>query len=184
MATCWPSGNTFQSGHIAMTVVHQWYTCCVYPGEGEPRRRRIGTSPSCPSGRRQVTSKLHADTIGIMDSTEHPDEAFEALTYLAASPSLIQTWGAMPGRREPAGRVLRRSRRAFAPVDIDWNVSSKMLGYPDNPEPRGSCRTSQESDAANKAFGSKLWTTEGLDIDAELDAHVQTLQGIFDAEAN
>lgn len=30
------AGNTFQSGRVAMDVVHQWYTCCVYPAEGTP----------------------------------------------------------------------------------------------------------------------------------------------------
>ena len=30
-------GNTFQSGQIAMDIVHQWYTCCVYPGRRRSR---------------------------------------------------------------------------------------------------------------------------------------------------
>ena len=27
--------NTFQFGHTAMALGHQWYTCCIYPGEGD-----------------------------------------------------------------------------------------------------------------------------------------------------
>ena len=38
-----------------------------------------------------------------------------------------------------------------------------------------------QADAANKALGSKLWTTGGLDIDAEIDKLVTELQGIFDS---
>jgi multiple sugar transport system substrate-binding protein len=51
-------GNTFQSGRIAMDVVHQWYTCCVYPGEGEPAVKDwdIAVLPTGPDGK--ITSKL------------------------------------------------------------------------------------------------------------------------------
>jgi hypothetical protein len=37
-----------------------------------------------------------------------------------------------------------------------------------------------EADSANKDLGSRLWTTPDLDIGAELDSHVELLQGIFD----
>jgi hypothetical protein len=41
----------------------------------------------------------------------------------------------------------------------------------------------QEANAANGEFGSTLWTTPGLDLQAEIDKHVERIQGIFD-EAN
>jgi hypothetical protein len=37
----------------------------------------------------------------------------------------------------------------------------------------------QRADAANKSLGSKLWTTPGLDVNAEIDALVEELDGIF-----
>ena len=82
------AGNTFQSGQVAMDVVHQWYTCCIYPAKGKPAVTDwdIAVLPVGPDGK--ITSKLHADTIGIMDSTENPDAAFEALTFLTASPEV------------------------------------------------------------------------------------------------
>ena len=96
-----------------MDVVHQWYTCCVYPGEGDPAVTDwdIAVLPVGPDGK--ITSKLHADTIGIMDSTENPEAAFEALSFLAASPELIQTWGAMPAVESQRAAVLRRARGAL-----------------------------------------------------------------------
>jgi multiple sugar transport system substrate-binding protein len=178
------AGNTFQSGLIAMDVVHQWYTCCIYPADGTPQVTDwdIAVLPIGPDG--NITSKLHADTIGIMDSTEHPDEAFEALSFLAASPELISTWGAMP--------AVESQRQAFfdglAPwagsnspaLDIDWSVSTAMLEYPDNPSHEAFMPNFAEADSANKDLGNRLWNTEGLDIDAELDAQVELLQGLFD----
>lgn len=177
-------GNTFQSGLIAMDIVHQWYTCCIYPAEGTPAVTDwdIAVLPVGPDG--NITSKLHADTIGIMDSTENPEQAFEALTFLAASPELISTWGAMP--------AVESQRQAFfdglAPwsgsgspaLDIDWNVSTQMLEYPDNPSHEAFMPNFDKADSANKDLGSKLWTTPDLDLGAELDAQVELLQGLFD----
>jgi multiple sugar transport system substrate-binding protein len=175
------SGNTFQSGRVAMDVVHQWYTCCVYPGEGTPAVTDwdIAVLPVGPDG--NITSKLHADTIGILDTTELPDQAFEALSFLFQSPELIQTWGAMPAIESQRADFFAGLDERFAPLDIDWNVSTLMLGYPDNPSHEAFMPNFQEADSANKDLGSKLWTTPDLDLDAELDAQVELLQGIFDS---
>jgi len=175
------AGNTFQSGRIAMDVVHQWYTCCVYPGEGTPAVTDwdIAVLPVGPDG--NITSKLHADTIGILDSTEFPDQAFEALSFLSKSPELITTWGATPAIESQRAAFFEGLDTRFAPLEIDWNVSQLMLGYPDNPSHEAYMPNFQEADSANKDLGSKLWTTPDLDLDAELDAHLELLQGIFDS---
>jgi multiple sugar transport system substrate-binding protein len=176
-------GNTFQSGRIAMDVVHQWYTCCVYPGEGEPAVTDwdIAVLPEGPDG--TITSKLHADTIGIMDTTEAPEAAFAALSFLTQSPELITTWGAMPAIESQRETFFSGLSEQFAPLEIDWNVSTQMLQYPDNPSHEAFMPNFQEADSANKDLGSRLWTAADLDIDAEIDKHVELLQGIFD-EAN
>ncbi len=173
-------GNTFQSGRIAMDVVHQWYTCCVYPGEGEPAVKDwdIAVLPVGPDGK--VTSKLHADTIGIMDSTESPEAAFQALTFLAASPELITTWGAMPAVESQRAAFFAGLDERFAPLKIDWNVSSLMLTFPDNPSHEAFMPNFPEADSANKDLGSKIWNDADLDLPAAIDAHVEQLQGIFD----
>ncbi|MGZ8481471.1 MAG: ABC transporter substrate-binding protein [Candidatus Limnocylindria bacterium] len=173
-------GNTFQSGLVAMDVVHQWYTCCVYPGEGDPPVTDwdIAVLPVGPDG--VITSKLHADTIGILDSTEHPDEAFEVLRFLAASPELTQVWGALPAIESQREAFFAGLDERFAPLEIDWNVSTQMLEFPDNPSHEAFMPSFDEADSANKDFGSRLWNTGGLDLAAEIDAHVQLLQGIFD----
>ncbi len=175
------AGNTFQSGRIAMDVVHQWYTCCVYPGEGTPAVTDwdIAVLPVGPDG--NITSKLHADTIGILDSTASPDQAFEALSFLSKSPELITTWGATPAIESQRAAFFEGLDARFAPLEIDWNVSTLMLGYPDNPSHETYMPNFQEADSANKDLGSKLWTTPDLDLDAELDAHLELLQGIFDS---
>ena len=172
-------GNTFQSGRIAMDVVHQWYTCCVYPAEGKAAVTDwdVAVLPVGPDGK--VTSKLHADTIGIMESTANPEAAFQALTFLAASPELITTWGAMPAVESQRAAFFTGLDKTFAPLKIDWNVSSEMLKFPDNPSHEAFMPNFQEADSANKDLGSKIWNDADLDLPAAIDAHVKQLQGIF-----
>ena len=173
-------GNTFQSGLVAMDVVHQWYTCCIRPAEGDPAVTDwdIAVLPEGPDG--TITSKLHADTIAIMASTEHPDEAFEVLSYLAASPELTQVWGALPAIDSQRDAFFAGLDEAWAPLEIDWNVSTQMLEFPDNPSHEAFMPNFDEADSANKDLGNRIWTTPDLDLAAEIDAHVELLQGIFD----
>lgn len=173
-------GNTFQSGLLAMSVVHQWYTCCIRPAEGDPAVTDwdIAVLPEGPDG--TITSKLHADTIAIMSSTEHPDEAFEVLSYLAASPELTQVWGALPAIESQREAFFAGLDEAWAPLEIDWNVSTQMLEFPDNPSHEAYMPNFDEADSANKDLGNRIWTTPDLDLEAEIDAHVTLLQGIFD----
>jgi multiple sugar transport system substrate-binding protein len=171
-------GNTFQSGQVAMDVVHLWFTCCVYPAEGTPPVTDwdIAVVPEGPGG---ITSKLHADTIGILASSYHPDEAFLALQYLASSPELTQIWGAMPAIPSQQDAFFASLDERFAPLKIDWQVSRDLLEYPDVPSHESYMPNFQRADAANKALGSKLWTTPGLDVDAEIDTLLTELNGIF-----
>jgi len=173
-------GNTFQSGLIAMDVVHQWYTCCIHPAEGDPAVTDwdIAVLPEGPDG--EITSKLHADTIAIMSSTEHPEAAFEVLSYLSASPELTQVWGALPAIESQRDAFFAGLDETFAPLEIDWNVSTQMLEYPDNPSHEAWMPNFDRADSANKDLGSRLWNTEDLDVSAEIDTHVEELQAIFD----
>ena len=170
-------GNTFQSGQIAMDVVHLWYTCCVYPAEGTPAGHRLGHRRPADGPDGKITSKLHADTIGILDSTQHPDAAFEVLSFLAVVTGADPDLGRHAGRPEPAGRVLRRPRRAFAPLKIDWHVATDMLAVPGRPSHEAFMPNFQKADAANKALGIEALDDDGLDIDAEIDKLVDRVAG-------
>ena len=105
--------NAFQSGNVAMDFVHLWYTCCAWPAEGTPNTPNwdIAVPPADSTG--TTTAKLHADTFGIMESTAHPDEAFEVLTYLLNNDTLIARYGALPAVKSKQDCVLRGPRRAL-----------------------------------------------------------------------
>jgi hypothetical protein len=102
------------------------------------------------------------------------------MTYFSSNADLVQTWGALPAIQSQRDAFFAARDEQFSPLKIDWTVSTKMLEYPDVPSHEGPMPNFAESDAANKSFGNKLWTTPGLDLDAEIDAHLETLQGLFD----
>lgn len=54
-----------------------------------------------------------------------------------------------------------------------------MLNYPDVPSHESYMPNFQRADAANKALGSKLWTTGGLNVGTEIDGLISELDGIF-----
>ena len=174
-----PGGNSFQTGRIAMDAVHQWYTCCVYP-EGDPLVTDwdIAVLPTGPDG--EITSKLHADTVGILDTSENPEAAFEVLNWIRQNPELLQAWGALPAVSDQRGDFFAGLDETFAPLEIDWDVSTQMLEYPDVPSHEAFMPNFTEANAANGEFGSRLWTTPDIDLGAEIDAHLERLQGIFD----
>jgi multiple sugar transport system substrate-binding protein len=169
-----PDGNSFNTGRIAMDVVHQWYTCCL----AEVSDWDIAVLPTGPDG--NVTSKLHADTVGILDTTENPEAAFEVLNWIRQNPDLLQAWGALPAVVDQRDAFFAALDEQFAPLEVDWSVSTQMLGYPDVPSHEASMPNFVEANAANGEFGSRLWTTPGIDLQAEIDAHVERIQGIFD----
>jgi len=169
-----PDGNSFNTGRVAMDVVHQWYTCCL-AGVSE---WDVAVLPTGPDG--TVTSKLHADTVGILDTTENPEAAFEVLNWIRQNPELLQAWGALPAVTDQREAFFAALDEQFAPLEVAWDVSTLMLGYPDVPSHEASMPNFVEANAANGEFGSRLWTTPGIDLQAEIDAHVERLQGIFD----
>jgi len=174
--------NPFQTGKVAMALTHLWYTCCVSlaDDDGNPIDANWDLA-AVPSYNGEVTSNFNADTFRIWKDTEHPEEAFEVLTYLLgeASPELLGVYGGMPAR-------LADQDQFFATLDekwtqgVDWDVAIAGVEFADNPSFEGWVPNYQESFDAILAFGSKLRSTPGLDMDAEIEAFTEELQTIYD----
>lgn len=167
--------NAFNSGKVAMALTHLWYTCCIGDAGG------TWDIAAVPEYNGTVTSNFNADTFRIWGDTEHPEEAFEVLTYLLgeASPELLQVYGGMPA-------IEANQDDFFAGLDetytqgVDWQVAKDSVAYADNPSFEGYTPAYQETFDAIIAFGSKLRSTPDLDIDAEIAALQEELQAIFD----
>jgi multiple sugar transport system substrate-binding protein len=168
--------NAFNSGKVAMALTHLWYTCCI--GEaGED-----WDVAAVPSYNDTTTSNFNADTFRIWGGTEHPEEAFEVLTYLIgdASAELLQIYGGMPAIEADQDAFFAGLDETY-PQEVDWQVVRDSVAYADNPSFEAFVPSYQETFDAILAFGSKLRSTEGLNVDEEIAAFKVQLQTIYDA---
>ncbi len=87
----------------------------------------------------------------------------------------------MPARASAQDAFFASLDERFAPLKVDWQVARDMLANPDVPSHEAFMPDFPRADAANKALGSKLWTTPDLDLKTEIDGLVTELNGIFAA---
>jgi multiple sugar transport system substrate-binding protein len=174
--------NPFNAGRVAMTMSHLWYTCCVSPVDdaGVPIDPNWDIAV-VPSYNGTWTSNFNADTFRIWGETEHPEEAFEVLTYLLgeASSDLLGIYGAMPARTADQDAFLASLEEKWT-QGVNWQVAIDGLDYPDSPSFEAWVPNYQESFASLVSFLSVIRTDPDLDIEAEIDGFVEELQAIYD----
>ncbi len=168
-------GNPFNAGRVAMTLTHLWYTCCLGDAGGN------WDVAAVPSHNGKVTANFNADTFRIFKTTQHPDEAFEVLAYLLGegSTKLLPVYGAFPARIADQPAFFDTKAEEY-PQDVDWPVFSAGIAYADNPSFEGYMPNYNEAFDSYVTLLSKWRTTEGLDMDAEIEAYQEALQEIFD----
>jgi len=168
------AGNPFDSGNVAMAQTFLWYTCCISNVEN-------WDIAAVPSYNGNITSALHADTFRIMASTEHPEEAFEVLTYFLGegSADLLQAYTALPARVEDQEAFFANLDERY-PQGVDWQVVVDSLQYPDNPSHEAWMPNFAKADARIATFSSLFRTDGTIDLQAEIDTLITDLQAIFD----
>ena len=170
--------NVFGSGNVGMAQTHLWFTCCIV---GAPVTNwDLAVLPTNAAG--VTTSKLHADTYRIMNTTEHPEEAFRALTYLIgeAAPELTVAYGALPVREAEQADFFA-AKDVDYPQGVDWSIVNKMLQYPDIPSHENFLPSYQEAVVRMQAHLTLLKTEAGLDLQEVTDTFIADMQAIYDA---
>jgi multiple sugar transport system substrate-binding protein len=167
------AGNPFDSGNVAMAHTHLWYTCCL---EGVSD---WDIAP-VPSYQGTTTAALHADVFRILNTTKHPEEAFEVLTYLfdEAASDLLEVYGAMPADPSLTGEFFDRMKAKYPSVE-NWDVATESLEHPDIPSHEQDMPNFQKSNERIGTFWSELNSTPGLDVDAAIDTLLADLAVIF-----
>ncbi len=178
-------GGPFSSGNLAMIHIHTWYVAPWALGNVNFDWNLAAT----PSYNGVVTSKLHADTFGILKGCPTPDEAFQVLTYLLSPETankLLTIYGGMPARKslQPGYFPLYTEKNFPNKTDINWDVAVAGLKYPDNPNHESWMPSFQETTDKYNEYFNKWSNTPGLDMDAEIEALRADLQKIFDAALN
>lgn len=170
-------GNPFSSGNVAMMPNNLWYTCCL----PEDLNWNVGAVPTYNG---VATAKLHADTFAILNNTEHPEEAFEVLTYLLSDEvtlKLLAVYGGLPSRESLQDDFLASFQERFPGVNFE--VFIEGMSHVDNPNHEALLPNYAVADERLNAFQTLYGTTPDLDMDAELDKLEEDLTVIFqDAE--
>jgi multiple sugar transport system substrate-binding protein len=167
------AGNPFASGNLAMAQSHLWYTCCLEDSEWD--------AAALPSYEGVVTSRLHADTFRLFNSTENPLEAVEFLTYLVgeASLDLLGVYGGMPARPEDQQAFFDGLDEKY-PQGVNWEVVKDSLNYPDIPSHEEALPNNNKANDRLDSFLSLLRSEPDVDVQAEIDSLLVDLQAIFD----
>jgi multiple sugar transport system substrate-binding protein len=115
-----------------------------------------------PSYNGVVTSKMHADTFGILKGSKNPDAAFEVLTYMLSpevAPKLLNIYGGMPARLSLQGDYFATyGETNFPGKDINWDVVVDSMAYADNPNHEATCPASRKPPIATMNTGT-CWPT-------------------------
>jgi multiple sugar transport system substrate-binding protein len=166
-----------------MALSHLWYTCCASATDedGNFVEEPNWDMATVPENNGVVTSNFNADTFRILEASNNPEEAFTFLTYLLgeASGELLQLYGGLPGREEAQDAF-------FAGLDerwiqgVDWQVALDGIPFADNPSFEGYMPNYSEAFTAIQGKLTELRSTPDVDMDADIAAFTEELQGIFD----
>lgn len=175
--------NPFNALRAAMAISHLWYTCCANAVDdaGDPVDPDWDIA-AVPSHNGVTTSNFNADTFRIWGETEHPEEAFEVLTYLIgeASQDLLGIYGGMPARTADQDPFFANLEERWT-QGVNWQVAKDGVQYADNPSFEAWIPNYQESFASIVSFASVLRTDDSLDIGPTIDGFVEELQAIYDS---
>jgi len=136
-----------------------------------------------PAYKGTTTAAFNADTFRIHKDTKHPEEAFEALTYLLGdgSEKLLTAYGALPARPEEQDAFFNTLQEQF-PNQVDWNVAKEGIDFADVPNFESYMPAYNESLDKIIEFGTKWTSTPGLNLDTEIEDLKTQLQSIWDQE--
>ena len=134
-------------------------------------------------GAMEVRTFCGVVAIGVFDTTEHPDEAVQAVYYLAAVPELVEVWVGtfgLPAIASLHSAYLNKVDELF-PWGVDWQVVVDSLDYPDIPSHESWMPLLWRARSRVQGFQTVLEGRSDLNVDAAIDELVEDLQDIFDA---
>jgi multiple sugar transport system substrate-binding protein len=172
------SGNNFNGGKVAMGITHAWYMCCVGDLVTAGSTFQFGTLPSFNG---KVNGRVDADTYRILKTSEHPEEAFEVMTYLitTAAVKLSTVYGGLPARDGDQVAWLTAKQEQF-PFVTTWDTLMAGLAYADVPSAEGYLPNGIEANTVIATFIDKIGNNAGLDLNAEIDQLEKDLQVVYD----
>jgi multiple sugar transport system substrate-binding protein len=163
--------SSFDSGQVAMSVAYGWSTCCIE----NVLNWDLAVLPSYEGG---SCGMVGSQGFAVLDTSEHPREAAQALLALAAYPQLVESLGAFPAWLPLEPDYFDVSDQRF-PQDVDWMVIVNSLTMPAIPHYDSLPPISSEAFEAMQTFQIRLFADPAMDVNAALDELEAQLQGTY-----
>jgi multiple sugar transport system substrate-binding protein len=165
-------GNTFGSGHVAMTPIHTWFTCCFQKVNWD--------AAAIPQYNGHTTAKMHADTFGILKTAKNPEASFQVLSLFMTkyAADLVGVYGAFPAKVSLQAARIAALQTQYP--GVDWQPFIDDVSYADNPNHESGMPNFQKASDRYTTLYSLYKSSSTLDLDAELAKLITDLQGIFD----
>jgi multiple sugar transport system substrate-binding protein len=160
------SGNTFNSGKVAMAVTHSWYTCCLIDFAAAGNEFQLAALPASPNDGR-VYDHVQVDSFHIFKDSPHPNEALEVITYLITAGNLARDLDALPAI-EGQQAAFFEARSAQYPFVTSWQPFMDGLADAHILPAGGYMPNFNDAWGRLMTFADNLQTTEGLDLAAEI----------------
>ena len=180
-------GTAFNSGKVAMQENFLWDVCCL---ESAGANWNLAALPSYNG---TVTAPINADTFRITKKSNHPDEAFTALSYLllgAGKTRLLNSISAFPALKADQPSFFSQLEqqkddkgKLIYPADVNWQVVTDAIPFADispNSE-NGMPKYNKSLDTLAK-YLTRWTSTAGLDMDAEFGKLKSELQSVWDSK--
>lgn len=172
--------SNFDSGHVAMTFVPIWYTCCMTDTAGK-LKWDMAVVPNSFDGKPHVATD--ADTFRVIKSTKNPDATFTVLSYILkdAVPDLAPTYGAFPARASAQQGWIDSESKTYT-QGVDWAVIKESLAYVNPANLHHESNTPHYSQLTDRwnSFQSLIEGDNGpsMNVSAEVDKLQADLQSI------
>jgi multiple sugar transport system substrate-binding protein len=163
--------NPFVSGKIAMLQSHLWYL---------PRLVSVPFSwdiAALPSYNGTASVRWDNSMVGILNTTQHPEEAFEVAYAVATSPELLAVWGYVPISERLQAECFEVLEAKYP--GVDWQAAVDGLGFLSVP-PHGSIMPNHAAAYARfDDLRDSMESRSDLDLDVEIDELESGLQTLF-----
>ena len=171
-----PAGYPFCAGKVAMSTNYLWSTYCI-DGAGDD-----WNMAATPANAGKTTAAFNADTWRILKTSKNPDQAFEVLLYLLQNEELLALYGGTPAVESKQDAHLEKVFSAF-PKEVDWNVAKEGVAFADVPNFESFMPAYNQTLDLINTYGTKWQTTEGLNLDTEIESMRKEMQTIWDASS-
>jgi multiple sugar transport system substrate-binding protein len=168
-------GNLFNSGNLAMSWTHTWYTCCF---DLSKTSWDIAVVPTING---KITAKLHGDTFAILKDSKNQQVAFDVLSKMVVAKDLYQIYGGIPAVVADRPEFFAALDARAAPNKIDWAVADEMLKYPDLPNHEAWLPNLIKANGLFTEFRTKMDQTPDLDMDQAIAQLQSDLDAVFKA---